>query len=98
MDDGLAAVDVVPDDKAVEIFADREEDSTSRCLGEFKSFLIQSDKHLLTVMRDVERNPVQANFVDQAENWQWGSAHARQQPADQRLWLATPSDPPRPRQ
>ena len=66
--------------------------------GRFKSFPIQNDEHLLTVMRYVERNPVRANFVNQAENWQWGSAHAHQQPADQRLWLATPSDPLLPRQ
>ncbi|MDA1316344.1 MAG: transposase [Acidobacteria bacterium] len=66
--------------------------------GRFKSFPIQSDEHLLTVMRYVERNPVRANFVEQAEDWQWGSAYARQQPTDQRLWLATPDDPPLPRQ
>ncbi len=66
--------------------------------GRFKSFPIQCDEHLLTGMRYGERNPVRANFVDQAEDWRWGSAHARQQPADQRLWLATPSDPPLPRQ
>jgi hypothetical protein len=41
---------------------------------------------------------VQANFVDRAEASQSGSAHARQQSADQRLCLATSSDPPLPRQ
>ena len=66
--------------------------------GRFKSFPIQSDEHLLIAMRYVERNPVRANFVELAEDWQWGSAHARQQPADQRRWLATPADPPLPRQ
>ena len=66
--------------------------------GRFKSFPIQRDEHLLTVMRYVERNPVRANFVDLAEEWQWGSAHARQQSADKSPWLTTPSDPPLPRQ
>lgn len=66
--------------------------------GRFKSFPIQRDEHLLVAMRYVERNPVRANFVDLAEEWQWGSAHARQQSADQRRWLATPKDPPLPRQ
>lgn len=31
--------------------------------GRFKSFPIQSDNHLLTVMRYVERNPVRANLI-----------------------------------
>ena len=66
--------------------------------GRFKSFPIQRDEHLLTVMRYVERNPVRANFVDLAEEWQWGSAYARQQSADKSPWLAPPIDPPLPRQ
>ncbi|MEZ6042485.1 MAG: hypothetical protein R3C20_18450 [Planctomycetaceae bacterium] len=45
-------------------------------------------------MRYVERNPVGANL---AEEWQWGSAHARRGPADERRWLAIPDDPPLPR-
>jgi len=65
--------------------------------GRFKSFPIQSDGHLLTVMRYVERNPVRANFVELAEDWQWSSAHARFQRADERRWLAIPDDPPLPR-
>lgn len=66
--------------------------------GRFKSFPIQSDEHLLIAMRYVERNPVRANFVELADEWQWGSAYARQQPADQFRWLATPVDPSLPRQ
>lgn len=54
--------------------------------GRFKSFPIQSDRHLLTVMRYVERNPVRANLIDLAEEWQWGSAYARRGPADERRW------------
>lgn len=65
--------------------------------GRFKSFPIQSDGQLLTVMRYVERNPVRANLVDLAEEWQLGSADTRRQPADERRWLATPDDPPLPR-
>ena len=41
--------------------------------GRFKAFAIQSDHHLLTVMRYVERNALRANLVDRAEDWQWGS-------------------------
>jgi len=43
--------------------------------GRFKSFPIQSDEHLLTVMRYVERNPVRAKTlpVRKAQNWAWSS-------------------------
>ena len=43
--------------------------------GSFKSFPIQSDAHLLTVMRYVERNPVRAKTIPvrKAQNWQWSS-------------------------
>jgi putative transposase len=41
--------------------------------GPFKSFLCQSDHHLLTVMRYVERNALRANLVERAEDWRWGS-------------------------
>ena len=65
--------------------------------GRFKSFPIQTDGHLLTVMRYVERNAVRANFVELAEDWQWSSAYARFQRADERRWLAIPDEPPLPR-
>jgi putative transposase len=45
--------------------------------GRFKSFPVQSDEHLLTVARYVERNPVGAGHVERAEQWRWGSLWAR---------------------
>ncbi len=45
-------------------------------------------------MRYVERNPVRANLIELAENWQWSSAFARLRRADVRRWLAIPDDPP----
>ena len=48
-------------------------------------------------MRYVERNPVRANFVKLAEDWQWSSAFARFQRADERRWLAILNDPRLPR-
>ncbi len=66
--------------------------------GRFKSFPIQSDEHLLTVMRYVERNPVRANFVERAEDWRWGSASVRQRSTSEDRWLTAPVDPPLPRQ
>ncbi len=43
--------------------------------GRFKSFPIQTDEHLLTVMRYVERNPVRAKSIPvrKAQNWNWSS-------------------------
>jgi putative transposase len=45
--------------------------------GRFKSFPLQDDGHLLTVLRYVERNPLRANLVERAEQWRWGSCSAR---------------------
>lgn len=39
--------------------------------GRFKAFPIQSDEHLLTVMRYVERNPARARLCRKAEAWRW---------------------------
>ncbi len=41
--------------------------------GRFKSFIIQNDNHLLTVMRYVEVNPVRAALVGSAKEWIWSS-------------------------
>jgi len=41
--------------------------------GRFKSFPVQSDEHLLTVLRYVERNPLRRDLVQRAEAWEWGS-------------------------
>ena len=65
--------------------------------GRFKSFPIQSDDHLLTVMRYVERNPVRANLIEHAEEWKWSSAYVRRHSPEESRWLAVPDDPPLPR-
>ena len=41
--------------------------------GRFKSFPIEQDEHLLTVLRYVERNPLRAGLVEHAEDWEWSS-------------------------
>ncbi len=67
--------------------------------GRFKSFPIQDDEHLLTVMRYVERNPLRANLIELAESWKWGSAWQRQQSkTKQAAWLTDPIEPALPRQ
>ena len=65
--------------------------------GRFKSFPVQDDEHLLTVLRYVERNPVRADLVSQADQWRWGSAWRRHHGTDrQKKLLSTwPSRRPR---
>jgi putative transposase len=55
--------------------------------GRFKSFPVQADEHLLTVLRYVERNPLRAGLVERAEAWPWSSLWQRQQ-ATPVAWLA----------
>ena len=45
--------------------------------GRYKSFLIQEDRHLVTVLKYVERNPVRAKLAPRPELWRWGSAWRR---------------------
>lgn len=49
--------------------------------GRFKSFPVQDDDHLLSLLsllRYVERNPVRAGLAERAEQWRWGSAWRRE--------------------
>ena len=45
--------------------------------GRFKSFPIEEDDHLLTVLRYVERNALRADLVAHAEDWRWSSLWRR---------------------
>jgi len=45
--------------------------------GRFKACLIQQDRHLVTVIRYVERNPLRAGLVSRAEHWPWSSLQWR---------------------
>jgi putative transposase len=58
--------------------------------GRFKSFPVQDDHHLLTVLRYVERNALRANLVDRAQDWRWGSLWGRTRGADADLLSAGP--------
>ena len=42
--------------------------------GRYKSFLVDSENYLLTLIKYVERNAVRAKLVHYCEDWQWGSA------------------------
>ena len=46
--------------------------------GRFKSFPVQSDGHLLSACRYVERNALRAGLVTRAEAWPWGSLWRQQ--------------------
>lgn len=65
--------------------------------GRYKSFPVQEDEHFLTVCRYVERNPLRARLVRQAENWRWSSLWRREQSDSQSAeWLSEwPVDRPR---
>lgn len=45
--------------------------------GRFKAFPVQCDRHLLIVIRYVERNPLRARLVVKAEAWPWSSLRLR---------------------
>jgi len=45
--------------------------------GPYKACLVQTDQYLLTVMRYVERNALEARLVRRAEDWRWGSLRWR---------------------
>ena len=58
--------------------------------GRFKSFPVESDEHLYTVLRYVERNPVRANLVQRAQDWRWSGAWRRHRGDDQARGLLSP--------
>jgi putative transposase len=63
-------------------------------VGGFKLFPVQSDEHLYTVLRYVERNAVRAKLVRRAEDWKWSSVwrRTRGNTEDQSLLASWPID------
>lgn len=45
--------------------------------GRFKSFPVQEDAHLLTVLRYVEANPLRCGLAERANQWPWSSCSIR---------------------
>jgi putative transposase len=45
--------------------------------GRFKSFPVQEDSHLLTVLRYVEANPLRAGLANRAVGWPWSTEALR---------------------
>jgi putative transposase len=48
--------------------------------GRFRSFPVQQDEHLLTVLRYVEANPLRARLAQRAGEWPWSSDALRNGP------------------
>lgn len=44
--------------------------------GRYKSFPVEADGHLLTLLRYVDANPLRARLVDRAEAWRWSGLGA----------------------
>jgi putative transposase len=65
--------------------------------GRFKSFPVQRDEHLLSVLRYVERNALGAGLVERAEDWRWGSLWARRRGDKSLKALLSPWPVERPR-
>ena len=58
--------------------------------GRYKSFLCQSDRHFLILVRYVERNAKKANLVRKAQNWQWSSVWRREKGTTKQRSILSP--------
>jgi putative transposase len=58
--------------------------------GRFKSFPVETDDHLYTLCRYVERNPLRAKLVQKAEQWRWSSLWRRLHGDDEPRKLLSP--------
>lgn len=57
--------------------------------GRFKAILVDRDAYLLSLCRDVERNPVAAGLVAHAPDWPWSSCRAHLGLAEPVAWLGS---------
>ena len=64
--------------------------------GRYKSFLVDTDRYVLTVLKYIERNPVRARLVTTPESWKWGSAFRRINGTKASRALLAPSPVPLP--
>jgi putative transposase len=62
--------------------------------GRFKSFVVEEDAYLLTLLRYVEANPLRTKLVGRAEQWRWSSLGCGKQ-VSQKLQSDWPIDRPR---
>ena len=53
--------------------------------GRYKSFIVENDRCLLTVIRYIEGNPVRICLAQSADEWRWSSHCERLDSADEKL-------------
>lgn len=58
--------------------------------GRYKSFIIQNNIHLFTVLRYVERNPLTAQLVQNVLEWRYGSVYRRYKGTEKEKMLLSP--------
>jgi len=63
--------------------------------GRFKNFPVQSDDHLLRLLRYIEANPLRAGLVERARDWRWSSVTIRKTGKPAGLLDRLPLDLPR---
>ena len=63
--------------------------------GRFKAFAVHNDRHLYAVLRYVERNPVRAGLVEQAQHLLWASLRGRRRKNRPRFLTDSPMAIPR---
>ena len=56
----------------------------------YKSFIVQSNEYLFTVLRYVERNPYTADIVDNVLKWKYSSLYRRYNGTDKQKKILTP--------
>ncbi len=76
--------------KHVTTYAVQHEVTGRTWQGRYKSFPINQDQHLLTVIRYVERNPLTAGLVDSAQEWKWSSLRERMEDSPSHLLTKSP--------
>jgi putative transposase len=64
--------------------------------GRYKSLLVESDRHFLTLVRYVERNARRAGIVKRAEEWAWSSVYARRYGTERQKTMLSPWPTPEP--
>ena len=70
-------MDAVADDNHVRRYHKHYGTSGHVWQGRYKSFIVQDDEHLLTVVRYIEGTPLRATLAPTAGQWTWSSCQGR---------------------
>jgi len=60
--------------------------------GRYKSFIVNTDSYLLTLLRYVEQNPLRAGIASKPTDWPWSSAVANPSPTPDPWPIPRPQD------